>query len=111
MYFKSICSVLLHIFLRICVTREFARLTYRNETGAQSVGQCCTQDESTGLKTRHLGDALVLIKFINGIYSFPEGICIVEQCRDIPEEDAFFREIRNRPDTGNQKFLVHQIRM
>src|SRR6266851_5876842 len=57
-----------------------------------------TEDESPGLDADHHFDALALVMGGQQVDDSPKGGAVLEQGRDVLEEDAFGREVLDVPD-------------
>src|SRR5438876_7737584 len=80
------------------LARELAELAHGDEARAQLMREGATKDESPGLDADHHFDALALVMGRQQVDDAPKGGTVLEQGRDVLEEDAFGRKVLDVPD-------------
>jgi hypothetical protein len=74
---------------------EFPRLTHGNEPRRQQEGKRRPQNEAAGLDADDLVDLLVLVVRREPLNDLLKGRLVLEQSRDVPEEDPLLGKIRD----------------
>ena len=96
---NSIFTILFGIRHRHGLCRQFVLFADRYKSRTDLHSNSGRKNKTARLYTHHLGNAFVFVKFVKSVFELPQGCGVFEHSRDIPEEDAFFRKIRDGPET------------
>ena len=87
-------------------SRQLARLAHRNEAGVQTVGQRGTEDESTRLDSQHQIHILPDIVRSQRVNQLGKSLSVLEQGRDVVEQNPRLGKIRNGADQLLQRVAI-----
>src|SRR5437899_12989110 len=98
MDFKCAGSVFQGVIVFGGGSREFARLTDRNETSVETIGQRGTEDETASFDAEYEINIFQKVELGESVDQCGEADFVLEQSGDVVEQDAFFGEVGNFAD-------------
>ena len=108
MNLERVLAVLEVVGLLDRLRRQLPRLADRNESSADALRHRGAEDEAAALDADHGVDALPGIRHRQQIDRRLEAGRIAQQRRDVVEEDAGLRKVRN---VANVLFEVHAVKV
>ena len=105
---EAVNAVLERVLLALGLRRELPRLANRDEAGIQPAGDRGAQDEAPALDADHVVDALTCIRGCERSHHFTKSVGVVQERRNVVEQNPRLREIGNVPNLGFEMFHVGQ---
>src|SRR5437867_191819 len=107
MDFQGAGSVLQGVIVFGSGSREFARLTNRNETGVKSISQRGSEDEAARLDAEYQVNVFQKIELGESVDQGGEADFVLEQSGDVVKQDAFFWEVGDFADQLFQRLAIY----
>src|SRR5665811_1335139 len=101
-YLERVRAVLQRVFDGHGFGRKLAKLAHRNQSGLELDRDWAAEYEPARLHADHGVDSDIAIGLRHQVYGFAIGAGILQQSRNVVEEDARLREVRDLADLGAQ---------
>ena len=88
---------------------QLPRLANRDEPGIQTIGDGRAENEAAALDADDLVDALRDVRRCQAIDHFTKSLRIVQERRDVVEQNPWLGKIRNMPDLGLEMLHVVHV--